>query len=137
MIERCGVVPALRERVEDVRHGRSANLRHGVVPRRRRAVPLVQRRGLGITGMRGVVTTTVTQVHAADERDVLVGLTLASHDDELLVVGPATAHSLVEERLATGLVDDRAEMVVLLAVELAGVGAPQQRPNLHAAACCG
>ena len=136
MIEGRGVVPAFRERVQDVRHGRSADLRHGVVPGRGGAVPLVQWRRLRITGVRCVVTTAMTQVDAADERDVLVGHVPAPYDDELLVVGPTAAHPLVQERLPTGLVDDGAEVVVLLAVELARVRAPQQRSDLDASTSC-
>ena len=86
--------------------------------------------------MRCVVTTAMTKVDAADERDVLLGQALASYDDELLVVGPTAADPLVEERLPTGLVDDGAEVVVLLAVELARVRAPQQRADLDASTSC-
>ena len=76
--------------------------------------------------MVGVVAPAVTEVDAADEGDVLLRPALPAYDEELLVVGPAAAHSLVEERLAAALVDDGAEVVVLLAVEPARVGAPQQ-----------
>ena len=133
MVERRRVVPALRERVEDVRHRGAADLRHGVVPRRGRAVPFVQRRGLWIARVLCVVTPTVTEVDASDERDVFLGPALPAYDQELLVVGPAPAHPLVEERLPAALVDDGAEVVVLLAVEPARVRAPQQRAHLDAA----
>ena len=130
MVQRRRVVPALRERVEDVRHRGAADLRHRVVPRRGLAVPLVQRRRLGIAGVRRVVATTVTEVDAADERDVVFWPALATYDQELLVVGPTATNPLVEERLSAALVDDGSEVIVLLLVEPTRVGAPQQRPDL-------
>ena len=133
MVQRRRVVPALAERVEDVCHRGAADLGHRVVPRRGRAVPLVERRGLGIAGVGRVVATAVTEVDASDERDVVFWPALASYDQELLVVGPTAANSLVEERLSAALVDDGSEVVVLLAVEPTWVRAPQQRPDLDAA----
>jgi hypothetical protein len=135
MVERRGILPALRERVQNVAHRRSPDLGHRVVPRRGRAVPLVQRRGLGIARVRCVITTAVTEIDAADEGDVVRPTALPSYDQQLLVVGPPAAHPLVEERLSATLVDDGAEVAVLLGVEpaLVRVRAPQQRTHLDAA----
>ena len=133
VVERGRVVPPLGEGVEHVRDGRTADLRHRVVPRRGLAVPVVEGCCLRVAGVGGVVAPAVAQVDAADERDVLLGSALAAHDEELLVVRAALAHPLVEQRLAAALVDDPAEVAVLLAVEPARVGAPHQRPHLDVA----
>ena len=130
MVQRRRVVPALREGVEDMCHCWAADLRHRVVPGRGRAVPFVERRCLGIAGVGRVVATTVAEVDAADERDVVFWLALATYDQELLVVGPTATNSLVEERLSAALIDDGSKVVVLLAVEPARVRPPQQRPDL-------
>jgi hypothetical protein len=50
-----------------------------------------------------VVPTTVAQVDTADERQIL-GLTPPSYDDQLLMMGAATAYALVEARLAAALI---------------------------------
>ncbi len=130
VVQRGGVVPAFGEGVKDVGDRRPADLRHGVVPGRVRPVPLVQWRRLGVAGVQGVVASSMAQVDPADECHVLVRPALASHDDELLVVRPPTPYPLVEERLAPGVVDDGAEVRVLLGVQPSTVGAPQHCPDL-------
>ncbi|WP_211253476.1 hypothetical protein [Knoellia subterranea] len=133
MVERGRVVPALGERLENVGHGRSADLGHRVVPGRGRTVALVERRCLRIAVVVGVVASAVAEVDAAHEGDVVLWPALEADDDELLVVRPGAAHPLVEKGFAAGLVDDLTELVVLLAVEPAGVRAPQKGADLDAA----
>ncbi|MDZ5664102.1 hypothetical protein SFC79_20170 [Nocardioides sp. S-58] len=133
VVERCGVVPPLRERVEDVGDGRSPDLRHRVVPRRRVAVAVVQRRSLRVATVGRVIAPAVAEVDPPDERDVLLGTALAAHDEQLLVVRAAAPYPLVEQGLTAALVDDPAQVLVLLAVEPARVRAPHQGPHLHVA----
>jgi len=51
----------------------------------------------------GVVPTAVAQVDTPDEGQIL-GLTPPSYDDQLLMMGAATAYVLVEARLAAALI---------------------------------
>ena len=114
MVQRRGVVPALGEDVEHVADRRPADLQGGVVPRWGGTVLRVEWRRLRVAEVLGVVAPPVTQVDPADEGDVLVGAALSPYDEQLLVVRPAATHPLVEERLTTRLVDDGAEVAVLL-----------------------
>jgi hypothetical protein len=82
--------------------------------------------------MPGVVAAAMGEVDAAGESHVLVGVGPVDHD-QLLMVGAGTADTLVEQDLASGLVDHVPQVQVLAFAErLAQMGAPQQAPHLHA-----
>ena len=60
-----------------------------------------------------VVATAVTQVDPADKCDVACSPTTMADDNELLVVGAAETHALVEKNLASRRIDQNAKVAVL------------------------
>jgi hypothetical protein len=73
-----------------------------------------------------VVAAAVAQVDAAHEGDVGVRAARVAQQHQLLVLAARAADPLVQQDLAAGAVDHRAEVEVLrlVEVELARVGAP-------------
>ena len=127
------VLPALPEGDRQVTHGQAADLQLRVVPGRVGAVALVHRHRLGIAQVALVVAAPVAQVDAAHEGDVVVLPVGVADQDQLLVLA-AAPDPLVEQDLAAGLVDDLAQVQVLLLLEVGPrVGAPQAA-DLHAPA---
>ncbi len=126
--DRQRIVPSFPERCREVAHGRASDLRLHVVPRRAFPVALIDVLGLRVAAMVDVVAAAVTQIDAADERDVAVGVGRSMQDDQLLVMRPRAAHPLVKQDLAAGLVHGLGELRLLLLVEpeCLRMGAPQQ-----------
>jgi hypothetical protein len=135
VIQRGRVLPALPEGQVQVAHGRAAHLQLGVVPSGTGAKARVELDRLGITQMALVVAAAVAQVDPADEGHVVVLAPAVAQHHQLLVLGARAPHPLVEHDLPTGLVDDLAQVQVLLLAEVGArwVGAPQQPAHVHAA----
>ena len=137
MVERRRIFPAFAERLAQLCHGWTTNFELYVVPRRPRAVTMVEYDRLGVPAVVTVVVSTVAEVHAADERDVVVRAGATPNHDELLVVAAASPHPFVERDDATRLVHaPREKGIVLLAeMECPRVRPPDQRPHVDAPTC--
>ncbi len=105
------------------------------MPWRSGAVATVERDCLRVAGVLGVVAASVTQIDTALEGDVVVRSGAVPKHDQLLVVAASAPHALVENDLATGLVDHLGEGCVALLGEmcLTRVRSPQQPTYLRAA----
>ena len=94
-------------------------------------VVVVEFDGLGVAEMAVVVPAAVTEVDAADERDVVGGVG-STHHEQLLVVAPAAAHPVIEEHFATRVVDHlgKREVLRLTEVHQLGVRAPEEPADI-------
>jgi hypothetical protein len=72
-LERGAVVPAFEERLHEIGDGRTVNLGVCVMPRWSRAERGVEDLSLRVAFMTLVVATSVAEVDATDEGDILVG----------------------------------------------------------------
>ena len=133
-VERLGVAPAFAERVLQIRDGRPVHLGLDVVPGWALPVHRRHRLRLRVASVVRVVPTAVREVDAAHEGDRLPLRVGRAEHDQLLVVGAAGAHPLVEQYLAPGGVHAVADLLVLLLVhpDLIEVGAPDQATHEHA-----
>ena len=118
MVERCRVFPALAERESEIADRGPSHLELDVVPRRPAAVAGVETDRLRVALVLTVVVASVTQIDATLEGDVVVGSVGVSDDDQLLVVAAAAPHALVEDDLASGLVDHLGQRRVALLGEV-------------------
>ena len=118
VVERGRVLPALPEGDRQVPDGRAADLQLHVVPGRAVAVAPVHRHRLGVAQVALVVAAPVAQVDPAHEGDVLVLPVGVADQDQLLVLAARSPDPLVEQDLAAGLVDDLADVQVLLLLEV-------------------
>ncbi len=135
VVQRCRVLPAFTKRVRKVVDRRSSHLELHVVPRRRAAVPFVEFDRLSVSVVTRVIVSSVTEIDATYEGDILGGRALMANDDDLLVVTPAAAHTFVEDDLAPGCIDHLGESGVALLGEmrLTGVRPPQQSADVDTA----
>ena len=133
VLDRSGIVPALAERLEELRHRRALHLRLDVVPGGTFAVTPIQVLRLGIAEVLVAITSAVAEIDPADERQILVRFVRSMHDDELLMMGTCSPDPLVEQQLPAGCVDDVGEFGLLLLVEAhpGRMRAPQQPSHLH------
>src|ERR1700722_16064006 len=104
MIDRGWVLPPLTKRVLEIVHCWSSYFELNVVPRRPAAVTVVEVDRLTIAGVEGIVVTSVTQIDSTNEGDIFVRCADVSNKNQLLVVTPATPHTLVKDVLPSGLV---------------------------------
>jgi hypothetical protein len=118
MIERRRVLPSFPERVLEIADRGSTHLQLHVVPRRTRSVARGDRHCLHVTGMSGVVGTSMTQIDAACVGDVVIGSLGAPDDDQLLMVTAAPSDALIEQHLAAGGVQGLRESEVVLLGEV-------------------
>lgn len=80
-------------------------------------VPRIDRSLLRIAVMLRIVPPRVAEVDPAHKGHVLLRLALPPDHEELLVMRPEPADPLIEQHLPAGLVDLRAQALVLLRVE--------------------
>ena len=134
MSERGSVLPALAKRLDEVRDRRPTNGGLDVVPRWAGAIRGLESLGLRVPLVATVVPSSVTQVDASDERNVVLGTGGMQQDDEFLMVRSEPSNSRIQQHLSTGLVHDAGEgaLVLLVEAEQLGVGAPEQSPDLDA-----
>ena len=125
VVERRGIVPAFTEGVRHVADRGPPDLELNVVPGRSMAVLGVDVDCLRVALVPGVVVSAVTEVDPTDEGDVVVGCWSTTDHHKLLVMASTAPDALVEEELATRVVDLSYELDVLL---LAEVRLPRVRP---------
>lgn len=132
---RGGVVPPFPEGGLHVVHDRPLEGHLHVVPGRPRPVLGGDLVGLRVTGVVGVVSATVTQVDAAQERDVAGRVVAVPDHDELLVVGAVAPYPHVEHHVGAALLEHLPETLVVLAgvPDRPRVRAPHQRAHVDAA----
>src|SRR5512132_97268 len=73
-LERGLIVPPFAERLHEIRDGRTVNLGLNVVPRRSRAERGVDHLGLRVAFMALVIATSVAEVDATDEGEILIAV---------------------------------------------------------------
>jgi hypothetical protein len=133
------VIPPLAEAEVQVPDCRPLDRELGVVPRR--PIAIHRRHGLmlSVTVMVGVVAPAVAQVDAADKSNVVFRSARVPNDDELLVVGAAKPHALVEQDLSSGGVHHLSEVAILLGAETQPVEVrpPDQASHYHPVASGG
>ena len=129
------VLPAFTKGVREIADGRAPHLDLDVVPRRSGAVAVVELDRLVIAGVaarrRGDRDTDRCRPRRQRRRRVRA----APDDDQLLVMAAAAPHPLVEDDLASRLVDHLGQRRVALLgeVRLTRVRSPQQPADLHTA----
>jgi hypothetical protein len=117
MIERSGILPTFAEGEVEFADCRSPNLKLNVVPGRAMTVPGVQLDGLSVSVVAGVISSTMTQIDTADERNVTIGSRRVADEDHLLVVRSATAYSLIEEHFTARCRHFNSEASILFRIE--------------------
>src|ERR1035437_7805798 len=134
MIQRRWILPTLVKRRLEISDCGPAGLELDVVQRGLGPVSLVQLDRLFIAVMRIVVASPVTEVDAAHERHVLMGSGPAPDQEQFLVMGPAAAHSFIEQHLTARLRDRLGESSVLPGAkgESIAVRTPQQTSHVDA-----
>jgi hypothetical protein len=114
--------------------GRTANLGLYVVPRRSRAERRVEHLGLWVAFMTLVVATSVAEIDATDEGQILIAAAGVQEQDQLLMMRPATPDTRVQEQDSAGVIHDASESAGLPFVESEHlrVRAPEQPSDLDA-----
>ena len=128
-IQGIGVVPPFGEDVQKVAYHRTVQFECGIVPRRSAAVAGIHGQRLWISGVLGVVPAAVTEVDAADERDVLRRTIAVPDDEQLLVMRPEYPDSLIQQYLSPGIVDLTPEQLVGSAADRRGHALPMRPPH--------
>jgi hypothetical protein len=130
----CGLIfPSFPEREIEFRNGWSADFELDVVPGRAATETRVQFDDLMIAAVVGIVSTTMTEVDSPHECHVTFERSGMSNEDHLLVVRSASAHSLVEQSLATrqSHVDGETSILLRTEREAVAVRTPEQPSNVN------
>src|ERR1700694_5110570 len=93
------VIPAFAKTEFQIPYGRPLDCQLRVMPRRSRPVHRSHLLVLPVAVMVGIVAPAVAQVDASNKGNVAFRLFGMADDDELLVMGAAQAHALVEQHL--------------------------------------
>jgi hypothetical protein len=112
VVQRSGIFPSLTKGEVQIVNGWSADEELYVVPRGMISVSRVELDHLAVAVMRGVIATSVAEVDAANEGDV-IARGLPSNDHHLLMMRATSSHSFVEKDFATGRGDFPSESPIL------------------------
>jgi hypothetical protein len=117
VIQRGRIFPSFPEREIEFGNGWSTDFKLDVVPRGTGSVPWVQLDDLKVPAVVGVISTTMTEIDSADERNVTIRSGGMTNEDHLLVVRSASAHALIKENFTARLVHLTGEASILLRIE--------------------
>ena len=100
--ERAMVIPTFTKTEFQIPYCRPMDRQLRVMPRGSRPIYRSHFLMLPVAVMVGIVAPAVAQVDASNKGDVAFSLFRMADDDELLVMGAAKAHTLVEQHLTPG-----------------------------------
>src|ERR1700687_4024374 len=115
--ERASIRPPLAEGKVQVSNGRAFDRYLDVVPGWGLPIQRRHRLALRVAEMACIIAAAVTEVDPAHKGNVGCTSSATADDDELLVVGAAETHALVEKYFAPGRIHHHAKVAVLFSTE--------------------